>query len=249
MDKLKFSKGNAKLGKHIHTISLLSGWSCPFAHDCLSKAVVNEATGKKSLQDGKHTKFRCFSASQEVLYKNTYNARKHNFDLLKKLKKDGMVELIKESLPKSATTIRIHVGGDFFNQDYFDAWLQVAKDNPKRLFYAYTKALPFWIARLDEIPSNLKLNASKGGKRDDLIEKHNLKEAIVVYSEKQAEELGLEIDHDDTHAYEQDESFALLIHGSQPKGSEASEALKKLKEEGWTGYSKENKGRKKEVAE
>lgn len=246
MEKLKFSVGNSKLGKHIHTISLLSGWSCPFAHDCLSKAIVDKKTGKKKIQDGKHTKFRCFSASQEALYKNTYNQRKHNFDLLKKEKKDGMIKLIKNSLPKNSTVIRIHVGGDFFNQDYFDAWLQVAKDNPKRLFYAYTKALPYWIKRIDEIPENLKLNASKGGKKDELIQKHNLKEAIVVFSEQQAEKLGLEIDHDDTHAYKQEKSFALLIHGSQPKGSEASEALKTLKKKGWTGYTK--KGRKKETS-
>jgi len=245
-NKLKFSQGNSKLGKHIHTISLLSGWSCPYAKDCLSKAHVDKDTGKKHLVDGKDTKFRCFSASQEVLYKNTYLQREHNFNLVKKLKKDAIVTIIKDSMPKNATTIRIHVGGDFFNQEYFDAWLQVAKDMPDVLFYAYTKALVLWVKRIDEIPTNFKLNASKGGKNDDLIEKHNLKQAIVVYSEKQAEDLGLEIDHDDTHAYKDDKSFALLVHGSQPKGSEASEALQKLKKEGWTGYSKENKGRKKE---
>lgn len=244
---LKFSKGNSKLGKNIFTFSLLSGWSCPFAMDCLSKAVLDESTGSLSLEDGKDTKFRCFSASQEVLYKNTYKARKHNFDLVKKESTETIVSLIKKSLPKKATIIRIHVGGDFFNQTYFDAWLQVAKETPNVLFYAYTKALPFWIARIHEIPGNFKLNASRGGRRDDLIEKHNLKEAIVVYSEKQAEELGLEIDHDDTHAYEGDVSFALLIHGAQPKGSEASNALKELKKEGWTGYNK-GKGRvKKEI--
>lgn len=241
MDKLKFSKGNSKLGKHIHTISLLSGWTCPFAKDCLSKAVVDKDTGKKSIQDGEDTKFRCFSASQEALYTNVYNARKYNFDLLRKLKKDGMVKLIQESLPKNATIIRIHVGGDFFNQNYFDAWLEVAKKNTDMLFYAYTKALPYWIKRIDEIPENMKLNASKGGKKDELIKKHNLKEAVVVYSEQQAKELGLEIDHDDTHAYKQDDSFALLIHGSQPKGSEASNALKELKKKGWTGYTKEGR--------
>lgn len=245
---LKFSKGNSKLGKHIHTISLLSGWSCPYAKDCLSKAHVDE-NGKKYLKDGKDTKFRCFSASQEVVYKNTYNARKYNFDLVKKLKKDAIVKLIKDSLPKNVSTIRIHVGGDFFNQYYFDAWLQVAKDTPDVLFYAYTKALVLWVKRINEIPDNFKLNASKGGKNDELIEKHNLKQAVVVYSEKQAEEMGLEIDHDDTHAYQADESFALLVHGSQPKGSEAGEALKQLKKDGWTGYSKENNGRKKEKAD
>jgi hypothetical protein len=156
-----------------------------------------------------------------------------------------MVELIAESMPTKATIIRIHVGGDFFNQSYFNAWVKTAENNPDMLFYAYTKALPFWVARIDEIPANLKLNASRGGLRDDLIETHNLKEAVVVYSEQQAEEMGLEIDHDDTHAYKQSGSFALLIHGSQPKGSEASEALKELKKNGWTGYNKKNKGRTK----
>jgi hypothetical protein len=245
MEKLKFSKGNAKLGTHIQTISLLSGWSCPFAHDCLSKAVLDEVTNKRTIVDGKHTQFRCFSASQEALYTDTYNQRKYNFDLVKKKETNEIVDLIKVSIPKSTKYIRIHVGGDFFNQKYFDAWLEVAKSTPEILFYAYTKALPFWIARLNEIPENFKLNASRGGKHDDLIKEYNLKEAIVVFSEEEAEKLGLEIDHDDTHAYKQEKSFALLIHGAQPKGSEAMKAITSLKKKGWTGYTKE--GRKKET--
>lgn len=246
MEKLKFSKGNAKLGTHIQTISLLSGWSCPFAHDCLSKAVLDEVTNKRTIVDGKHTQFRCFSASQEALYTYTYNQRKYNFDLVKKKETNEIIDLIKVSIPKNTKYIRIHVGGDFFNQKYFDAWLEVAKSTPEILFYAYTKALPFWIARLNEIPENFKLNASKGGKHDDLIKKYNLKEAVVVFSEEEAEKLGLEIDHDDTHAYKKEESFALLIHGAQPKGSEAMKAITSLKKKGWTGYTKE--GRKKETA-
>jgi hypothetical protein len=245
MEKLKFSKGNAKLGKHIQTISLLSGWSCPFAHDCLSKAVLDEVTNKRTIVDGKHTQFRCFSASQEALYTDTYNQRKHNFDLVKKKDTHEIVDLINKSIPKKTTIIRIHVGGDFFNQKYFDAWLEVAKNTPNILFYAYTKALPFWIARLNEIPENFKLNASRGGKHDNLIKEYNLKEAVVVFSEEQAEELGLEIDHDDTHAYKQEKSFALLIHGAQPKGSEAMKAITTLKQKGWTGYKKKD-GRKKD---
>ena len=52
-----------------------------------------------------------------------------------------------------------------------------------------------------------------------MITTYNLKEAIVVYSEQEAYDLGLEIDHDDTHAIKNDgKSFALLIHGTQPKG-------------------------------
>ncbi len=51
----------------------------------------------------------------------------------------------------------------------------------------------------------------------------------MVYSEKESADLGLEIDHDDEHAAFGKENFALLIHGTQPKGSAASEALKEVK--------------------
>ena len=68
--------------------------------------------------------------------------------------------------------------------------------------------------------------------QDELIEQHKLREAVVVYSEAVAAEKGLEIDNDDSHAADparRNQSFALLIHGVQPKGSEAAAALKILK--------------------
>ena len=107
---------------------------------------------------------------------------------------------------------------------------------PNFLLYAYTKSLPYWIARLAEIPSNLILTASFGGKHDTLIEAHNLRYAKVVYTEEQAEALGLEIDHDDSHAYTAGPSFALLLHGTQPKGTDANLALRKLRKEKKGGY-------------
>ena len=102
---LKFRKANAKLealhdvpelgrwlmnGRHVYSLDLLSGWSCPFASACLSK--VHE-TGefspsgnpKVKLKDGPYTEFRCFSASQEALLPNVYAKRKHNYDTLKGL--------------------------------------------------------------------------------------------------------------------------------------------------------------------
>jgi hypothetical protein len=48
----------------------------------------------------------------------------------------------------------------------------------------------------------------------------------------------MEIDHDDYHAAFGKKNFALLIHGTQPKGSMASQALQELKRRGWNGYSK-----------
>jgi hypothetical protein len=238
-DLLKFGNGNAKLEEGIYHVSLLSGHTCPGAQECLAK--VNLQTGK--LIDGEGS-FWCFSGLQEAMFPAVRRQREHNTNLLryKYPTFDGMVGLIERSLPVHARYIRIHVGGDFFNQIYFDAWIETAKRNPGIIFYAYTKSLNFWVARLNDIPDNFRLTASRGGRWDHLIEPNNLRTAEVVFTEAEANIRGLEIDHDDSHAYGDDpKSFALLIHGVQRKGSEASKAVSARRKAGITGYSKKKK--------
>ena len=255
---LKFSKANAKTqalkndseladyltGKRkIYSLDLLSGYSCPYAEKCLSKA-VQLPTGKRKIRDGKKTEFRCFSASQEVQYTNVYNSRKHNFDLLRKQNHEEMVKLINSSLPSNAGIVRIHVAGDFFSLPYMHAWYVVALMNPNTLFYAYTKSTSWWVGGINEFPilHNFVLTASMGGTQDHVTENYGLRKAVVVFSEAEAAELGLEIDHDDSHAAKpslRDQDFALLIHGTQPAGSKAAQALKELKGKG--SYSRKKK--------
>ena len=213
----------------VRTFSLPSGYSCPFASDCLSKA--DRKTGK--ITDGKNMAYRCFAATMEAFKTNVRDSRWDNFDALRKLKTvDAMVTALLDALPIEANVVRIHVGGDFFNQRYFDAWLRVATMRPQTQFYAYTKSIGYWVARLGSIPANLSLNASRGGTQDHLIDEHGLKTAEVVYTEQEAAERGLPIDHDEYHAIKGAENFALLLHGTQPKGSKAAAALKALKAEG-----------------
>lgn len=145
-----------------------------------------------------------------------------------------------DALPDDAGCVRIHVAGDFKLLNYFDAWLEVAARNPDRRFYAYTKSLPFWVKRLDALPPNLLLTASRGGKADCLIDEHGFREARVVFSEAEADAMGLEIDHDDSHAALPGPSFALLIHGIQPAGSEAGKAVRTLRGRG--SYSRQKAG-------
>lgn len=231
--KLKFGNANSKLEKlqnllqeKVVTFSLPSGFACPGALDCL--AFANRHNGK--ITDGKETKFRCFQASGEALYPSLRNMVWHNFELLKNCADSAaMANLIQGSLPKFFKVCRVHIGGDFFSQNYFDAWLVVARTNPSKIFYAYTKSLNFWLYRLKDIPANFVLTASRGGKFDHLIDQHNLKCAEVVFSEQEANVKNLEIDHDDSHAAMGTKSFALLIHGTQPAGSNAAKALKILK--------------------
>ena len=242
-DLLKFGDPNAKLKKLIKklgltlkTFTLPAGWSCPAAKDCLSRA--DRETGK--VTDGKDTVFRCFMASAEARSPSLRNLVWHNFELLRAaLKKDfkagfenspHTTDLINRSLPKKFDIMRVHVGGDFFSKRYLQAWVDVARQNPDKVFYAYSKSLNFFLDFLEwALPSNFVLTASRGGKHDELIDVAGWKEAVVVYSEQEAIDKGLEIDHDDTHAAFGKENFALLIHGTQPKGSLASQALQAIK--------------------
>jgi hypothetical protein len=150
----------------------------------------------------------------------------HNFDLLKGKTRKEMAALIFASLP-DAEIFRVHVGGDFFNEDYFLAWCDVSASAPSLCFYAFTKSIPFWAHLASHVPANMILTASEGGRYDDMIK--DFKRATVVFSEDEAAALGLEIDYDDRHAYGGSEDFALLLHGTQPKGTPAAAALKELK--------------------
>jgi len=253
---LKYSPANAKTEalkqvdelkpfladkRKIYSLDLLSGYTCPFAKACLSKAVT-QPNGKRKIQDGVDNEFRCFSASQEVQYNGVYNLRKHNMDTLRRLHLNDMIHELNQAMPKNLGICRIHVAGDFFTPDYMFAWINMAMMHTDRLFYAYTKSLTYWLKYQEWIDQldNFVLTASYGGRNDDMIEEHNLRSAKVVFSEAEAYEL--DIDHDDSHAARpslKNQDFALLIHGTQPKGTEAAEALKELKGKG--SYSKNKK--------
>jgi len=147
-----------------------------------------------------------------------------------------MVALILDSLTPFAGYVRVHDSGDFFSQDNFDAWLEVARRRPRTTFYAYTKSLAYWVARLGNIPANFVLTASVGGTQDNFIGLHGLRSARVVFSEAEAAALGLEVDHDDSHAMSPGPSFALLVHGTQPAGTLAGQAIAALRAQGEYGY-------------
>lgn len=230
---IRFSEPNSKLkklqkriGKRVYSFNLPAGHSCPGAKECLSM-VVN---GK--IIDGKHTKFRCYSASREVQFPHVFKLHDENFKALRNLSKVDMVDKIMEAIPPKAQVIRCHSDGDFFSRTYMEAWITIAQLRDDLEFYAYTKNLFVLSKLLPTIPPNFRFTASFGGKWDNLIGKLGLRHARVVYSRAEAATLGLPIDEDDFHAYDPlnpQESFALLIHGVQPAGSLAARALSKLR--------------------
>ena len=242
---LKIHFENAKL-KGIWHFSLPSGYTCPGAKNCYTK--VHRKTGKiVDLQtpDENGDTFRCYAAMDEARYPSVNKARWHNFNLLKEeTSSDMKVRLIVESIQASGLarggTLRVHIGGDYYNQSYFNAWMKAASYFPNIVFYSYTKSVHFLVRYLEKnkLPNNFVFTCSKGGKFDDLIPHSKVKSARVFFSKEEADSLGLNIDHTDDLAISGSDDFALVLHGSQPAKSKASKALSELKKKGFTGYSK-----------
>lgn len=180
----------------VYEWNLPTGWTCPQAHECLVR--VDMKTGKA---DNLSNAYRCYAASAER-YPTARLSRWRNLLTARKL------EL--PPLPDAAQAVRIHASGDFFSQRYFDAWLDYARRHPQVDFWAFTKSVRFWANRIGDLPSNMVMTASLGGKQDDLVSHYDLRYARVVDSAEEAESLGLEIDTNDDLARKRGPSFALL---------------------------------------
>ena len=184
--------------------NLPSGYSCPAAVECLAKA--DRETGK--VWNGPEQTYKCYSAVYER-YPSVRNRVWANFESVRGKSPVEVAMVLLGCFPK-AERVRIHTSGDFFSQDYFDGWLRVIRATPRVHFWAFTKSLPFWISRIDSIPDNFVLTASMGGRHDDMVSQYNLKSATVVYSQREADELDLQIDTDDKLAAHGKDSFALM---------------------------------------
>jgi hypothetical protein len=192
---MKFIKNTKYYDGVVYEWNLPTGTTCPFALEC--KVTVNRQTGKFDIKRGQ---YKCYAASPER-FPGVREHRWKNFEYVK----NGGIPII----PNECTAIRIHASGDFFNQTYFDMWVQLAKDNPTIEIWAYTKSIGYWVKRINDIPSNLILTASYGGSQDELIEKYNLKNVKIFESEIDVSE-NRPIDLKDREARKPGVNFALL---------------------------------------
>lgn len=191
---MKFIKNKKYYRDEVYEWNLPTGSTCPFALEC--KVTVDRITGKFDIYKGQ---YKCYAASPER-FPAVRNHRWKNFEYVK----NGGIPV----MPKDCKNVRIHASGDFYNQAYFDMWLLVARCNPEINFWAYTKSISYWVNRINEIPANLILTASYGGRQDNLIKLHNLKNVIVYNSYKKL--ILRPIDTNDDYARMPNINFALM---------------------------------------
>ena len=198
---MKFIRNTKYYEGVVYEWNLPAGHTCPQAKECLVK--VGRWSG--AFENKSHS-FRCYAASAERFP----SVRAHRWANYHYVRYRGI-----PVIPKKAENIRIHASGDFFSQRYFDMWLKLCEDNPKINFWAFTKSLLFWINRINDIPDNLILTASWGGKEDYLIDEHKLKNVQVISSSDGVEkEL---IDVNDDLARIPDVNFYLLDNNNNNK--------------------------------
>jgi hypothetical protein len=195
MSEGKFIKKKTYYTGVVYEWNLPTGTTCPFALEC--KVTVDRLTGKFDVKKGQ---YRCYAASAER-FPGVREHRWKNFELVK----NGGIPTI----PKDCTAIRIHMRGDFFNQKYFEMW-------------AYTKSLRYWVNRINDIPNNLVLTASYGGREDYLIEEYNLKN-VKVYANPMLVPTDRPVDNNDDWARKPTINFALLDNMKVSKKSEVEE--------------------------
>lgn len=205
--------GKFKLNKtyytgNVYEWNLPTGTTCPFALEC--KVTVDRHTGKFNIKRGQ---YKCYAASAER-FPAVRERRWSNFEYVL----NGGIP----DIPKDCRAIRIHASGDFFNQQYFDTWVELAKANSHIEFWAYTKSIGYWVNRLADIPSNFILTASFGGKQDDLIEKHKLKN-VIVYARREDVPKERPVDFNDDFARTPNINFALLDNIKNSKQKQKDE--------------------------
>ena len=117
---------------------------CPFAKDCV--------------------KF-CYAQKGAYSWSNVKPAFEKRYEITKT---DNFINLMNSEIKrKKVDFLRIHDSGDFYSKSYIQKWFSIANDNPNVNFYAYTKS--FILFQGLNIPDNLDIIFSEGGKHDKLI--------------------------------------------------------------------------------
>ena len=238
-ERVEFSFSNGKINEtavnmgipqaRIAVFDLPAGYTCPKASLCL--AYANRRTGK--LIVGKECKFECYAAKAERFRHSSRDLHWRNYEKLLKLKDQGpeaIAQLLIDSLPTLAKGIyklyvcRIHSSGDFYSQEYYEAWKLTAAASPGTLYFGYTKILDYILD--DTKPDNMRLVYSYGGKDDSRRDEiaaagTHIPTAYVVNNAAEAAALNVPIScpknsgpattNDILYIINQ-ESFALLVH-------------------------------------
>lgn len=117
----------------------------------------------------------CYAGKLEKVYKGVRDVLMHNWDLLRNEDRIGMYSLLSDMIAEFKTDcvkrnakmlFRIHWDGDFFSDEYAQAWRLVIEEQPDIQFWVYTRVKSAALI-LKDIP-NLSLYYSTDDENKDI---------------------------------------------------------------------------------
>jgi hypothetical protein len=116
----------------------------------------------------------CYARNGTYLFSNVRGRHIQNLEYTLYHLEEWQQQMLSEVQHKKmiGKHVRIHDAGDFYNDEYLLAWLEIARQTPDVTFYAYTKEVSMF-KRLVEpnCPINFRYLYSMGGKEDHLVDK------------------------------------------------------------------------------
>ena len=116
----------------------------------------------------------CYARNGTYLFRNVKGRHIQNLEYTLYHLEEWQAQMLSEVQHKKmiGKHVRIHDAGDFYNDEYLLAWLEIARQTPDVTFYCYTKEVSRF-KRLVEpnCPVNFRYLYSMGGKEDHLINK------------------------------------------------------------------------------
>ena len=156
-NNLKWTEGNAKLLKTSGESYRVLGFGLP---------ADMTFDGGNTCPGANACRGVCYAKQGRYLMANVRDARLHNFNASRDV--ESFVSAAIADLTRYAkryNVVRLHDSGDFYSQDYLNAWKRIAAIFPTIIFYAYTKSLHLDL--FTDKPANLRLVQSLGGKYDN----------------------------------------------------------------------------------
>ena len=124
----------------------------------------------------------CYARNGTYLFSNVRGRHIQNLEYTLYHLEEWQQQMLSEVQHKKmiGKHVRIHDAGDFYNEEYLLAWLEIARQTPDVTFYAYTKEVSMF-KRLVEpnCPTNFRYLYSMGGKEDHLVDKEEDRHADV----------------------------------------------------------------------
>jgi hypothetical protein len=198
--QLKWSRNNSKLAKlgtvgfGLPAFESDDGFKvCPMAGACASY---------------------CYARQGAYTFPVVKESREFNLAVIRKSVSDFKAKAMSDLRNmRKVLTVRIHDSGDFFSQEYLDAWKDIARAFPRIVFYSYTKSinLDLWSKR----PGNFRIIQSVGGLMDDSINTRK-PHSRVFTTDYQRRKAGYGDGHKtDTLAIRGVRKIGLIYHGTK----------------------------------